>query len=111
MIHWEKLRADPEEKRRFRLENAHTSRVEPLVSGGTLEEVLGHELADDSLRIVVLVTHQAKDSWVHREGHEVGILHSFLKPHQLLDELQVRVRTGSSVFNSLVAFVIRDTFC
>ena len=65
LIHCKKLAANPEEECGLRLHNAHASRVDPLEPLAALEEVLGHQFADDSLRIVVLVTHQTEDPRTH----------------------------------------------
>ena len=54
------------------------------------------------------MAHQTEDSRIHGQGPEVRILQSLLEPHQLLDKLEVGVGAGPSVFNSLVALVIRD---
>ena len=70
--------------------------------------VLGLKLADDSLRVFLLVAHQAEDARVHGQRHEVRVLQPLLEPHELLDELEVWVRASSPVLDSLVALVIRD---
>lgn len=54
------------------------------------------------------MTHQTENSWVHRQWHKIRILKSLLEPHQLLDKLKVRICTGSSVFDTLVALVVCD---
>ena len=86
LVYSGQLTAYPEEKRGFCLENCHASWVDRLVSLASLEDVLGHELADDSLWVVVLVAHQGEDSRGHCQTHEVRVQHALFKPHQLLDE-------------------------
>lgn len=56
------------------------------------------------------MTHQAEDARADVERHKVRVLQALLEPHELLDELEVRVGACSSVLDSPVSLVISDSF-
>ena len=72
---------DPQEHGPLRLDNCHASWVKTLISIASLVKVLGHQLTDNALRVVVLVAHQAEDAWVNGKGKEVGVNEPLLPPH------------------------------
>ena len=94
----------------MRLDDGDAARVQTVVACTTLVQVRDHQLADDALRIIVLVAHYAEDAWIHGQRVEILILQPLLELHQLRAEGEVGIGAGSAILNTPVALLVRDPF-
>ena len=94
----------------MRLDDSDTAWVQAVVARAALIHVRDHQLAYDTLWVIVLVAHDAENARIYRQSVEVLILQSLLPLHKLRTKGKVRIGAGTAFLNTSVPLLIRDPF-
>ena len=94
----------------MRLDDSDTAWVQAVVARAALIHVRDHQLAYDTLRIIVLVAHDAENARINGQSVEVLILQSLLPLHKLRTEGEIRIGAGAAFLNTPVSLLIRNPF-